>query len=341
MISDYTVKSDSGNGLKNIGLINIALQTDSRLALGPGDGFYSIAYSRRIPISQFAGARHLQGRLALRLGAIISVVVVLLVAPLIWLAAPYILPDGGGGGGSAVDSGARIDIEKLREQIAAMQDQIKTMETDIARAMNQRPAQPRTPGTDEVIPRIGPNAILDAYANLVQIANRRNVNDGLTTVTPAYLVKLLGRPREDLSDSCQPMTNPDLKAKLVLESVGPIRVQMLAPAVASLREVFQQIKSVDADLYDRITTAGSLCVRRIRGSTNSLSSHSYGLAVDLNVNGKLDNFTDGKTQLGLTIMADFFHKNGWIWGAGFSREDSMHFEVSREKLDQWRAEGKI
>jgi hypothetical protein len=45
--------------------------------------------------------------------------------------------------------------------------------------------------------------------------------------------------------------------------------------------------------------------------------------------------------LGLTILADFFEAEGWIWGAGFGREDSMHFEVSREMIEQWRAEGKI
>ncbi len=72
-----------------------------------------------------------------------------------------------------------------------------------------------------------------------------------------------------------------------------------------------------------------------------MSTHSYGLALDLNIDGVLDNFTDGKTQLGLTILADFFNEEGWVWGAGFSREDSMHFEVSRKQLDQWLADGSL
>lgn len=137
------------------------------------------------------------------------------------------------------------------------------------------------------------------------------------------------------------MTNKALAAKLVLEDVGPIRVNMLAPAVESLRRVFDNVKRADPDLYARINTSGSLCVRRIRGTTSSLSTHSFGLAVDLNIDGHLDNFTDGKTQLGLTILADFFHEEGWVWGAGFSREDSMHFEVSRKQLDQWLAQGTL
>ena len=79
----------------------------------------------------------------------------------------------------------------------------------------------------------------------------------------------------------------------------------------------------------------------IRGTNGRLSSHAFGLAIDLNIEGHLDNFTDGKTQLGLILLADFFREAGWIWGAGFSREDSMHFEVSREKLEEWRQEGLI
>jgi hypothetical protein len=154
-------------------------------------------------------------------------------------------------------------------------------------------------------------------------------------------VEVFGMPREGLSDDCEPMTNETLKAMLVTEDVGPIRVSMLRPAVDSLRVVFERIKATDEDLYNRINTAGALCVRRIRGSQTSVSSHSFGTAVDLNIDGVLDTLGDGKTQLGLTILADFFQAEGWFWGASFSREDSMHFEVSKEKIAQWKSEGKI
>ena len=59
------------------------------------------------------------------------------------------------------------------------------------------------------------------------------------------------------------------------------------------------------------------------------------------IDGVLDDFADGRTQLGLTILADLFQAEGWIWGAGFGREDSMHFEVSRELLEKWRQLGEI
>jgi hypothetical protein len=116
---------------------------------------------------------------------------------------------------------------------------------------------------------------------------------------------------------------------------------MLQPAIDSLKRVFENVRNTDPDLYARIDQAGSLCVRRIRGSTNSVSTHAFGLAVDLNIDGHLDTLGDGKTQLGLTILQDFFREEGWIWGAAFTREDSMHFEISREMLERWRGEGII
>ncbi|VDC33320.1 M15 family metallopeptidase [Pseudogemmobacter humi] len=249
-------------------------------------------------------------------------------------------------GGSAVDSLARIEIENLQQQIAGLQEQLDAMQLEIdGLGMMDAIASYESPGSaDETpapFPRDGENTILGDYASVVLIAGRRDVNRGLTVASPSFLEGFLGRPRQVLSDDCEPMDNPKLKEMLIVEQVGPIKVQMLRPALDSLKEVFGKVREADQDLYDRISTAGSLCVRRIRGTTDRTSTHSFGLAVDLNIDGHLDGFADGKTQLGLTILADFFHAEGWVWGAGFSREDSMHFEVSRQQLERWRAEGKI
>lgn len=246
--------------------------------------------------------------------------------------------------GSAVDSGARIEIEVLRQQVEDLRTRLAALENQVARLPVGGGAQPFASNQDEVdqlLRGTGPNEILDSYAQVVLIANRTSVNQGLQVAGPRYLEEQLGRPRQELSDACEPMTNEALKSKLVIEQVGPIRVQMLRPAIASLARVFEKVKRADPDLYARINTSGSLCVRRIRGTTDSLSTHSYGLAVDLNIDGHLDNFTDGKTQLGLTILADFFREEGWVWGAGFQREDSMHFEISRRQLDEWLANGEL
>jgi hypothetical protein len=268
----------------------------------------------------------------------------LLAAPALWFGLSYLFKEQGYGSG-AVDSEARIEIELLRQQVEDTQLKLDDLQKELSSLANKNrsvaPSANLQDEEDSLLRQTGPNAILDSYAQVVLIADRRNVNDGLKVAGGTYLSEKLGRPREDLTDDCQPMTNARLKEKLVLEQVGPIRVRMLAPAIESLKVVFDNIQKADPDLYERINTAGSLCVRRIRGTQNSLSTHSYGLAVDLNIDGRLDTLGDGKTQLGLTILADFFKDEGWVWGAGFGREDSMHFEISRRQLDLWLAEGRL
>jgi D-alanyl-D-alanine carboxypeptidase len=280
----------------------------------------------------------------------IIVGVCLLLAPVIWLVGSSMLSgpgvvveaDGTVTGGAAVDNGARIDIEKLRQQVEDLQTRLATVEEELTRLQSM--PQPGAPGMDPTDPNFIPEQLgegIDSYTQVVNLAGRRTNNEGITVPSPSFQIEKFGMPRESLSDDCEPMTNPKLKALLVTEDVGPIRVSMLKPAVDSMRSVFEKIKATDADLYNRINTAGALCVRRIRGSQNSVSSHSFGLAVDLNIDGALDTLGDGRTQLGLTIIADFFQAEGWFWGASFSREDSMHFEVSREMITKWREEGRI
>ncbi|TMV11371.1 M15 family metallopeptidase [Arenibacterium halophilum] len=272
----------------------------------------------------------------------IIVAVALIMVPVIWVGLNFALSEEDFQG-AAVDSGARIDIEVLRQQVEDLQQRLAALETEVARLPAAGAGQTfqRDEDAENALLNSGPNDIIDAYAQVVLIANRTSVNRGLEVAGPDYLEAKLGRPRAVLSDTCEPMTNEALKSRLVLEQVGPIRVNMLRPAVDSLRRVFANIERADPDLYARINSSGSLCVRRIRGTVDRLSTHSYGLAVDLNIDGHLDNFTDGKTQLGLTILADFFHAEGWVWGAGFRREDSMHFEISRKQLDEWLAEGAL
>lgn len=267
-------------------------------------------------------------------------------APVIWLVGSSLMGSpvtvlGTDSGGAAVDSGARIDLEKLRQQVEDLQNRLTKVEEELTVLRNRPQAGTQVDPTD---PNYVPETLgegIDSYTQVVNLAGRRTNNEGINVPSPSFQIEMFGMPRETLSDDCEPMTNPKLKSMLVTEDVGPIRVSMLKPAVDSMRNVFEKVKATDADLYARIATAGALCVRRIRGSQNSVSSHSFGLAVDLNIDGVLDTLGDGRTQLGLTIIADFFQAEGWFWGASFSREDSMHFEVSKEMITKWRADGKI
>lgn len=241
----------------------------------------------------------------------------------------------------AIDSGARIEIEVLRSQIEALTQQIGALEQRIRDLQAPTSTGPGIGQDQGAIPRDGPNQIIDQYAQTVLIANRRNVNKGLEIASPSYLEGVFGKPRDVLTDQCQGMTNPRLASKLQTAQVGPIRVRMLEPALESLGRVFEKIRATDPDLYARINTAGALCVRHIRGAPGRTSTHAFGLSLDLNIDGKLDVLGDGKTQLGLTILADFFRTEGWFWGASFGREDSMHFEVSRNLVEKWIEEGRL
>lgn len=279
----------------------------------------------------------------------IIIAAAILIAALLFVFVPPLLNSAGlpAVGGGAVDSSARIDLELLRGEVEAIKasnlalsDQI----SDLANQISALQAAPVVPGTDGGVARtapLGPNSLLDSYDQVVLVADRRNLNQGLTVPTPSFLIDTLGKPRETLSDDCEGLENVRLKALLTTRQVGPIEVTMLEPALESLARIFETIQSVDPDLYARVNTAGALCVRRIRGSVSSVSTHSFGLAVDINIDGVLDTLGDGRTQLGLTILSDFFNAEGWVWGAAYSREDSMHFEVSREKVEEWVAAGSL
>lgn len=285
----------------------------------------------------------------MRIVPVILIAIGVLLIPLVWLGVSTLIQESDtydfSSTDSGIDSGARIEIERLRQQIEALQGQIAALQEQVL-SIASRPIPQQNGGgsstlQDQGFVADGDNAILDAYAQVVLIANRRNVNAGISVGGPRFLEGFLGRPRENLSNDCEPMTDPKLKSLVQLADVGPIRVQMLRPAIESLTRVFEKVRATDPDLYARINTAGSLCVRQIRGTIGRTSTHSFGLAVDLNIDGRLDTLGDGKTQLGLTILADFFRAEGWVWGAGFGREDSMHFEVSKQMLEEWREQGRL
>lgn len=279
----------------------------------------------------------------------IIIAAAVLIATLLLVFVPALMSTGSlpMGGSGSVDSSARIDLELLRGEVEAIKaanlalaDQINTMAGQIS-TLQAGPVTPVIDGQTARAAPLGPNTLLNSYDQVVLVADRRNLNQGLTVPTPRFLIDTLGSPRATLSDNCDSMENQRLKALLTTRQVGPIEVTMLEPALESLQRIFDTIKVVDPDLYARINTAGALCVRRIRGSASSVSTHSFGLAVDVNIDGVLDTLGDGRTQLGLTILSDFFNAEGWVWGAAYSREDSMHFEVSREKVEEWVAADKL
>jgi hypothetical protein len=161
------------------------------------------------------------------------------------------------------------------------------------------------------------------------------MNVGLVAVSNQYMISKLGNPRSGYSQDCQPVTDEKLKRNLSRRSVGPFNVTGLKPAGDSLHVVLDEIAVAHPEFYTALGTAGMLCCRYQRGSTKSISNHSWGTAIDLKLNNHLDFRGDGNVQYGLVLIAPIFNKHGWYWGAAFKTEDAMHFEASKSLLDSW------
>lgn len=173
---------------------------------------------------------------------------------------------------------------------------------------------------------------LSKFSQLVPVPPHGSYNTGLSACRPGTLRKFLGDPRETFDQQCRPVTNRVLKARMLTASVGPFRVTGLDVAVASLTRVMAAFRSADPAAYAAVGTAGMLCARFVRGSQKSVSNHAWGTAVDLTFDGEVDPRGDRKVQAGLLRVYRFFHAEGWYWGAGFSREDAMHFELADETV---------
>ena len=113
------------------------------------------------------------------------------------------------------------------------------------------------------------------------------------------------------------VTGTDLRLRCA-ESVGPLLAAFAA-------EFHTLIEPIDKGALDDWGYA----FRMVRGTTDKLSCHSSGTAIDLNATkhplGKYDTFPAEKVPM-IRALAK---KYGLKWGGDFkSRPDDMHFEVN-------------
>jgi hypothetical protein len=100
----------------------------------------------------------------------------------------------------------------------------------------------------------------------------------------------------------------------------------VAPLIAGFCAEFHKlIEPIDGGALDD----WGYCFRMVRGSTDKLSNHSSGTAIDLNATkhplGKAGTFPNEKVPM-IRALAK---KYGMIWGGDFrSRPDEMHFEIA-------------
>lgn len=264
------------------------------------------------------------------------------------------------------DGGTDLRLQRLEETVARMETataedraRIEALTQDLTRLRedmsllaNRAPVQTVAPSgeVEQEVIASDPAALLpdedfenpatEDLTEQMKLAKTR-FNKGITQPRNKTMLAILGNPRDSYNTECQGVTNPRLKELLDTRQIGPIKVTMLRPALDSLERVMNRLKESDPDIYAKVGTAGALCVRFIRGSSTSISNHSWATAIDLTLEGQLDGFADGGTQFGLLILAEYFNEEGWFWGAAYNREDSMHFEVGEETLRKWQEEGKL
>ncbi|MCZ4255610.1 M15 family metallopeptidase [Sulfitobacter sp. G21635-S1] len=243
-------------------------------------------------------------------------------------------------------------IAELDSEVQSLRSELSDAQTELARlAEEQAMAVSRAPVADSQLmvvtaPEITGEDEADDHPGIEQMTevgtlDKSAFNKGITQPRNRVMLELLGHPRSSYSTDCQSVTQPKLKSLLETRQVGPLRVTMIRPALDSLERILAKLKASEPEIHDALGTAGAMCARLIRGSRSSVSNHSWGTAIDVKLEGRLDGFGDGGTQFGLILLAELFNEEGWYWGATYNREDSMHFEVGVETLSRWQAEGKL
>jgi hypothetical protein len=164
----------------------------------------------------------------------------------------------------------------------------------------------------------------------------------------------LGRPRPTGPECRNDRASPQVRALLETRDVGPFRITGIRPFLDVVQRICRRVEMGNPALYAALGTAGVLCVRFVRGSTATPSNHCWGTAIDISIlnprtsRHELDlPLGNGRVQVGCLDFYRFVKEEAMasgeflFWGAGFGREDGMHFEASDELVRQWKAQGKL
>jgi hypothetical protein len=159
-----------------------------------------------------------------------------------------------------------------------------------------------------------------------------DINTGLSPARPYTMLALLGKPG-NLTRDCSAITNRILHAHIVTHHFNHFSVTGWKPAIDCLVGAMTDCYHEQPELHSVIRTAGMLCCRAVRGSTSTLSIHSWGCAADMQIENQLDPLGATVVQRGILMLYPYMHRHGFFWGAGYKgRKDPQHFEIADETV---------
>ena len=180
----------------------------------------------------------------------------------------------------ATRDGRIADLEAERDALARERDSLRDQLAAASAAAARAPV-PASPSAALPTDQFGGTAPPETedIVDPMELAKGR-FNREVIRPTPEVLREVLGEPRQSYSQDCQPVTNPKLVALIETRQIGTFKLSMIRPALDSLQQVVQRLKTEEPDLYAALGTAGALCARYVRGSGRSVSSHAWGAAVE-------------------------------------------------------------
>jgi hypothetical protein len=174
---------------------------------------------------------------------------------------------------------------------------------------------------------------MNDLSDRVPIPPKDTINTGLSPAKESTMLAKLGKPGALTKDCSDPNAEFKKRVKFGVD-IGPFRVSGLDFAVESLRQIFAEAQQQLPDVFANAKTEGMLCVRHRRKANLLFSNHSFGTAIDIFFGTQVVPQGVHLTHRGSLLLAPFFNRHGWYWGAEFSGDfvDSMHFELAEETV---------
>lgn len=167
------------------------------------------------------------------------------------------------------------------------------------------------------------------------------VNDELKPARSAINAALIGLPRGSFGRLGDAPESKEFQALLETADMGPFTVTGLKPAVCALRAIVTDISLELPDLYPRLGCAEMLACRKVRGSNTVISNHSWGIAIDLTIDGLTHVENRDDLMAAAWELARVFQRHGFFWGYAFGPEDVLHFEASDQLVRSWAEAGQF